>query len=199
MQTSGALSPTAALTRLLEGNKRFVAGKGAAYTGFRAELADGQSPFAVFLGCSDSRVPAELVFDVGLGDLFVIRVAGNIVAPSLMGSVEFSVSQFGTPLVVVMGHTRCGAIGATLRTLEGAQPDSRSLEAITNRIAPHIREAAATHQAEQRVTACVEANVRASVKGLYESRILYDSVREGRLAIVGAVYAVETGAVTVLP
>src|SRR5205085_8931261 len=112
-----AISPDAALARLLEGNARFAAGQGSAFTGFRADLAEGQNPFAVVVGCSDSRVPAEIVFDVGLGELFVVRVAGNIVAPSQVGSVEFAAQQFDTRLVVVMGHTQCGAVRATLESL----------------------------------------------------------------------------------
>jgi len=134
--------PDEALDRLLRGNERFVAGQGTAYTGFRADLASGQAPFAVVVGCSDSRALAEIVFDVGLGDLFVVRVGGNIVAPSQVGSVEFAVSQFGTRLVMVMGHTRCGAITATLRALAGEQANSRNIASITDRIAPHIREVA---------------------------------------------------------
>ncbi len=195
-----AIAPEAALERLVDGNRRFVAGRGTAYTGFRPDLADGQSPFAVVVGCSDSRVPAEIVFDVGLGDLFVVRVAGNIVAPSQVGSVEFAVSQFGTRLVVVMGHTRCGAIAATLRTLAGAAPDSRNIASISERIAPHIRElAAAAPDGEARTRACVQANVRASVAHLaHGSGILEQLVLAGRIRVVGAVYAVETGVVSLL-
>ena len=193
--------PDEALDRLLSGNQRFVAGKGTAYTGFRADLASGQAPFAVIVGCSDSRAPAEIVFDVGLGDLFVVRVGGNIVAPSQVGSVEFAVSQFGTRLVMVMGHTRCGAIAATLRTLDGQEPDSRNIASITDRIAPHIREVAAAEKDEQRrVQASVVANVRASVSHLsHGSRMLEEASLGDRVRIVGAVYAVETGLVTVLP
>lgn len=195
-----AVAPEAALERLMAGNARFVAGTGATYSGFRPDLAAGQSPFAVIVGCSDSRVPSELIFDVGLGDLFVIRVAGNIVAPSQIGSVEYAVSQFGTRLVMVVGHTRCGGIGATLRTLEGEQPDSRNIASLTNRIAPSIREvAAAEKDPEKRVLACVRANVRASVSGLsHGSQILENLTLAGRVRIVGAVYAVETGQVSLV-
>jgi carbonic anhydrase len=195
-----ALSPEAALERLREGNQRFVAGKGSAYLGFRADLAGGQSPIAVIVGCSDSRVPAEIVFDVGLGDLFVVRVAGNIVAPSQVGSVEFAVSQFGTRLVMVMGHTRCGAVSATLRTLEGNEADSRNIAAITDRIGPHIRDLAAREpDPARRLEASVSANVRASVSHLqHGSRIIESLVLADRIRIVGAVYAVETGVVSVL-
>src|SRR3954469_23568050 len=135
-----------ALERLREGNRRFVAGHGEdvlTTPSRRRELADGQEPFAITLGCSDSRVPAELVFDQGLGDLFVIRVAGNIVAPSGIGSVEYAISQFGTRLVVVMGHTHCGAIRATLNGIQGGDSsDSRHVRSITDRIRPHVQELA---------------------------------------------------------
>jgi carbonic anhydrase len=184
--------------RLLDGNQRFVAGLGTAYTGFRADLTDSQSPFAVIVGCSDSRVPAEIVFDVGLGDLFVVRVAGNVVAPSQIGSVEFAIGKFGTRLVVVMGHTRCGAVQATLQALAGDEPDSRNLASITDRIAPNIRECS-TRPGPDRLTECVTANVRATVNHLrYGSRLLEEQMLGGRLTIVGAVYAVETGIVTLL-
>src|SRR5262249_8676874 len=115
--------PGQALDRLRDGNRRFASNQPASVflssRARRAELVAGQRPFAIVLGCSDSRVPAELVFDQGLGDLFVIRVAGNIVAPSQIGSVEFAVSRFGTPLVVVLGHSQCGAVTATLEELQG--------------------------------------------------------------------------------
>src|SRR6185436_13322298 len=118
------ISASEALKRLMEGNRRFVSGdrSGESLTGQarRSELTTGQEPFAIILGCSDSRVPAELVFDQGLGDLFVIRVAGNIVASSQIGSVEFAAERFGTPLVVVLGHSQCGAVKATLEELLGS-------------------------------------------------------------------------------
>jgi carbonic anhydrase len=195
-----AIAPEAAFERLLLGNRRFVDGKGNAFTGFRAELKDGQQPFAVIVGCSDSRVPAEIVFDAGLGELFVVRVAGNIVAPSQIGSVEFAASQFGTRLVVVMGHTRCGAVGATLNTLDGALADSKNIAAITDRIGPHIRDvAAAEKDPERRLRASITANVRASVDQLaHGSAILENLVRAGRLQIAGALYSVESGTVTPL-
>src|SRR5436309_7635508 len=111
------LTPDEALARLKDGNQRFVSGQRQHPTVTPADFADGQLPFAVILGCSDARVPAEIVFDQGVGDLFVIRVAGHVVNPSQIGSVEFAVSQFGTRLVLVLGHSRCGAVAATLRTL----------------------------------------------------------------------------------
>ncbi|HEX3342967.1 MAG TPA: carbonic anhydrase, partial [Polyangiaceae bacterium] len=135
-----AVPPGEALTRLREGNRRFVVGEGSALRTWHPGLVELQSPFAVVLGCSDARAPAEYVFDQGLGDLFVIRVAGNIVAPSLVGSVEFAVSEFGTRLVVVMGHTLCGAVAATVQAMAlGGSPVSRNLRSIVDRIAPNLR------------------------------------------------------------
>src|ERR671911_2640897 len=130
-----------ALERLREGNARFasnMASSGALLSHTqRAALAGGQQPFAIILGCSDSRVPAEIVFDQGLGDLFVIRVAGNIVAPSQVGSVEFAAEKFGTRLVVVLGHTYCGAVAATLEELQRpSETQSRNLRSIVDRIRP---------------------------------------------------------------
>src|SRR6202165_6320671 len=130
-----------ALERLREGNLRFAANvRGSdAFVSHtrRVELAAGQQPFAIILGCSDSRVPAEIIFDQGLGDLFVIRVAGNIVAPSQVGSVEFAAERFDTPLVVVLGHSRCGAVLATLEELTRPRENqSRNLRSIVDRIRP---------------------------------------------------------------
>src|SRR5437764_10926331 len=127
------------LNRLRDGNRRFVESTAMGNQGHRASLAAGQEPFAIVLGCSDARVPAELVFDQGLGDLFVIRVAGNIVAPSQVGSVEFAASHFGTRLVVVLGHSQCGAILATLEELQQpSERQSRNLRAIVDRIRPSV-------------------------------------------------------------
>src|SRR3954447_21987819 len=135
------ISGREALDRLREGNARFVANEqrstDAADQARRARLVAGQAPCAIVLGSSDSRVPAELVFDQGFGDLFVIRVAGNIVAPSQVGSIEFAASRFGTRLVVVMGHTQCGAVEATLDELQGrATSESRNLAFIVERVSP---------------------------------------------------------------
>src|SRR5256714_7879444 len=137
------MSGQEALGRLREGNQRFAASMADTASFLspprRLALAEGQEPFAIVLGCSDSRVPAELVFDLGFGDLFVIRVAGNIVAPSQVGSVEFAAARFGTPLVVVMGHTQCGAITATLEELAGqATSQSRNLRSIVDRVRPSV-------------------------------------------------------------
>lgn len=195
--------PREALQRLVEGNERFRAGRGTlgART-LRPELAhEGQRPFAVVLGCSDSRTPVEILFDQGFGSLFVVRVAGNIVAPSLVGSIEFAVSQFGTRLVVVMGHTRCGAVDATVRAVRcGAGPASKNMCSITDRIAPHVAELARLDAAHDAVVGmAVRANVRASVDHLrHGSQLLEEGVASGDLVVVGAEYGLETGEVVLL-
>lgn len=196
------VSPAEALERLREGNARFVRELRSldAFGGRRRReaLVDGQSPFAVVLSCSDSRVPSELVFDCGLGDLFVVRVAGNVVAPSLVGSVEFAVATFGVRLAVVMGHTRCGAIAATLDVVQGATPPSANLRDIVDRITPAVRCAhGATREAL--LQDATRVNIRASVHALrHGSAILEQRVADGRLAVVGAEYALEDGTVRFL-
>jgi carbonic anhydrase len=194
-----ALSPEQALARLVDGNRRFRAGDGTSRArAWNPQMAaEAQRPFAIVLGCSDSRTPVEIVFDEGFGDLFVIRIAGNIAAPSGVGSIEFAASQFGTRLVVVMGHTRCGAIAATVKAIEtGLGPDSKNIRAITDRIAPHIQGLVGPGDAEKIQREAVRANVRASADHLrHGSPLLEELVRDGRVAVVGAVYELETGAV----
>ena len=173
------------------------------YLDRRAELAAGQQPFAIILGCSDSRVPAEMVFDQGLGDLFVIRVAGNIVAPSQVGSVEFAAERFETRLVVVLGHSRCGAILATLEELRRpTENQSRNLRAIVDRVRPSVEELLATdlrHDPEALVKEAVRANIRASVDHLrHGSQVIEQLIREEGLLVVGAEYSLETGVVELL-
>ena len=188
-----------ALTRLRDGNRRFVEAEAIGSHGHRASLAAGQEPFAIVLGCSDSRVPAELVFDLGFGDLFVIRVAGNIVAPSQVGSVEFAAARFGTPLVVVMGHTQCGAITATLEELAGKASESRNLRSIVDRVRPSVESVMAVRgdlDVEALTREAVRANVRASADHLrHGSEILERLIRDGGLLVVGAEYSLETGTV----
>lgn len=196
-----APTPTAALGRLVEGNERFrTQGPSISHgwTSYR-DIVD-QRPFAIVLGCSDSRTPVEILFDQGFGDLFVVRVAGNIVAPSLVGSIEFAASQFGSRLVVVMGHTRCGAIYATLDTLRsGMGPDSRNIAAITERIAPHVAGLISVVDPVDLAREATRANIRASVDHLrHGSDLLEALVLSGRLAIVGAEYELETGVVNFL-
>lgn len=190
-----------ALARLKEGNDRFVKNlrslESLATQAARAQLVDGQQPFAIVLSCSDSRAPSELLFDAGLGELFVVRVAGNIVAPSLVGSVEFAAATFGTELVVVMGHTRCGAVKATIDAVtKGAQAPSDNVGDIVQRIAPVVRELVPGVEGEALVKAATRANVRASANHLrHASRILEERIAAGRLTVVGAEYALETGRV----
>jgi carbonic anhydrase len=197
-----SLSPEVALGRLVEGNQRFLSGDGAfSGRGFDAVRAAAvQRPFAIVLGCSDSRTPVEIVFDQGFGDLFVVRVAGNIVAPSIVGSIEFAASQFGTRLVVVMGHTGCGAISATLQALAtGAGPESKNLRAITDRIAPHIEVIGRRGTSPEVMREAMRANVRASVDHLrHGSQILEELVLKGRVVVAGAEYEIETGRVHIL-
>ncbi len=198
------ISAREALERLREGNRRFVSGvrsgdRLASHTR-RSELAAGQEPFAIILGCSDSRVPAEIVFDQGLGDLFVIRVAGNIVAASQIGSVEFAAERFGTPLVVVLGHSRCGAVLATLEELmRPREKQSRNLRSIVDRIRPSVEALLATqfrHDSEALVRHAVRSNVRVSVSHLrHGSEVLEQLIQEQGLLVVGAEYSLETGVV----
>ncbi len=193
-----------ALERLREGNHRFVSnvrGSDALLTqARRAELPSLQEPFAIILGCSDSRVPAELVFDQGLGDLFVIRVAGNIVAPSQVGSVEFAADRFGTRLVVVLGHTECGAILATVEELQRpTENQSRNLRAIVDRVRPSVEALMTTelrHDPQALAREAVRANIRVSVNHLrHGSDILEGLIRKDRLRVVGAEYSLESGLV----
>ena len=193
-----------ALERLREGNRRFASeslNSGSATSGSRRrELVAGQEPFAIILGCSDSRVPAELVFDQGLGDLFVIRVAGNIVAPSQVGSVEFAAERFGTRLVVVLGHSTCGAVSATLEELRRpSEEQSRNLQSIVDRIRPSVEAilAAGRDKApEALVEEAVRANIRVSADHLrHGSEVLEQLIAAGRLLVVGAEYSLETGLV----
>ena len=168
-----------------------------------SDLALGQEPFAIILGCSDSRVPPEIVFDQGLGDLFVVRVAGNIVTPAQLGSIEFAAEQFGTRLVVVLGHSQCGAILATLGTLrQSSKSQSRNVRSITDRIRPSIKGLLKTefrHDSHTLVRHAVRANVGASVNHLrHGSAILEQMIQDASLLAVGAEYSLETGVVEFL-
>jgi carbonic anhydrase len=193
-----------ALERLREGNRRFVSDvRGSdSFLGQarRAELTRSQEPFAIILGCSDSRVPAEIVFDQGLGDLFVIRVAGNIVAPSQVGSVEFAAERFGTRLVVVLGHSQCGAIIATLEELRRpTENQSRNLRAIVDRVRPSVEGLLETNRGldqDELVERAVRVHIRASANHLrHGSEVLEQLIKDDGLLVVGAEYSLETGAV----
>jgi carbonic anhydrase len=193
-----------ALQRLKDGNRRFVERlrnhEPSLGGSPHIQLTQEQKPFAIILGCSDARVPAEIVFDQGLGDLFVIRVAGNIVAPSLIGSVEFAAEQFGTRLVVVLGHSRCGAILATLEQLRRpAENQSPNIRSIVDRVRPSIEGLLRTElrqDEEALVRQAVRANVGVSVSHLrYGSDVLERLIQNDGLSVVGAEYSIDTGEV----
>jgi carbonic anhydrase len=193
-----------ALQRLRDGNARFhthVAGAGSALANAEHDkLVADQYPIAIILGCSDARVPAEIIFDQGLGELFVIRVAGNIVAPSQVGSVEFAAAMFGTRLVVVLGHTQCGAIHATIEQLRRPSTEqSRNLQSIVDRVRPAVQPLFSTNLVDDPVALvrkAVRANIRASANHLrHGSAVLEQLIQDDGLLVVGAEYSIETGVV----
>ncbi|MBC8329137.1 MAG: carbonic anhydrase [Planctomycetes bacterium] len=198
------ISALEALERLREGNRRYVAddqdSRALTCQRRRDQLLEGQEPIAIILGCSDSRAPAEILFDQGLGDLFVIRVAGNITASSQVDSVEFAAERFGTRLVVVLGHTMCGAVQATVAELE--RPSDRrspNLRSIVSRIRPSVQallETELRHDPEALVRQAIRANIRASADHLrHGSQLLEQRIQEDGLLVVGAEYSLETGLV----
>ncbi|MFV8192468.1 carbonic anhydrase [Acinetobacter soli] len=198
------LTAQEALDRLKAGNQRFVKGDTTHPRLLshqeRAEMAEAQNPFAIILGCSDSRVPAEMVFDQGLGDLFVIRVAGNIVAPSQVGSVEFAAERYDCAVVVVLGHSHCGAIQATVDTLLNPEnPPSDNLMSIVNRVRPSVEILLQTDLKHDHNKLCMHAirsNVFASVNQLrHGSAVLENLIAKGKMIVVGAEYSLETGEV----
>lgn len=191
-----------ALERLKQGNARFTTNvrsiESLGSQQQREALVAGQKPFAIVLSCSDSRAPSELLFDCGLGDLFVVRVAGNVVAPSIVGSIEFAAATFGTELVVVMGHTRCGAVAATVDALgSGSEALSENVRDIVERISPGVAELVNGGKGGDDVLGhAIRANVRVSANHLrHGSRVLEERIAAGRLAVVGAEYSLETGKV----
>jgi carbonic anhydrase len=194
-----------ALALLQEGNRRFVTNQlrmdSTSHQDRRLSLMSGQEPFAIVLGCSDSRVPAELVFDQGFGDLFVIRVAGNIVAPSQVGSVEFAAARFGTRLVVVLGHSQCGAVTATVEELLGkSTTDSRNLRSIVDRVRPSVENLMSGRGVDDLnalMRDAVRANVSVSANHLrHGSELLEHLIADAGLRVVGAEYSLDTGVVT---
>lgn len=201
------ITASEAIRRLKEGNQRFVAGVRSIDTIVkqqrRTDFVNRQAPFAVILGCSDSRVPAEIVFDQGLGDLFVIRVAGNIVAPSQIGSVEFAVEKFSTPLVVVLGHSMCGAVMATIDEMKNPLNNkSSSVLSIVNRIRPTVEplfETELSNNSSKLLESAIRANILAATNHLrHGSQMLEQLVEKGDVAIIGAEYSLESGEVTFL-
>ena len=198
------ISAEEALQRLKDGNQRFASGVRSIDSilkqSNRGDYIEGQAPFAIILGCSDSRVPAEIVFDQGLGDLFVIRVAGNIVAPSQIGSVEFAADRYGTHLVVVLGHSLCGAVVATIDELASeTREKSKNLQSIVSRIRPTVEPLFHTdlrNDHDKLLQNAIRANILASTNQLrHGSEKLEQLVQEGKLKIVGAEYSLETGEV----
>ena len=191
-----------ALARLIDGNQRFLRGE-ARSAAFRretlAELAKAQRPYATILGCSDSRVPPEWIFDTGLGELFVVRVAGNILSPEIAGSLQYAGSYLQTPLFVVLGHEGCGAITAALATKhEGEQFRSR-VQLLLASIVPGLPDLDPQLSPEEQLSRAVESNVRWTVRQILDSPEGQARVAEGRMKIVGAVYEIETGRVRFLP
>ena len=201
------ISADQALQKLVEGNQRFSCGEGGRDLNLeharRVELVDAQAPFAVVLGCSDSRAPLELIFDQGLGDLFVIRVAGNLVSPSQIGSVEFATGNFGTPLVVVVGHSQCGAVAATVdHLLQGGEAPTPHLGFIVDRIRPAVKTVQETNPGlgrDELIAKSTRENVRQTVAALANgSDLLKSRLQNGLLTRVGAEYSLETGCVEFL-
>ena len=204
---NAADNPDRIVEALKAGNKRFLDGKSvqsseSSLKKLKNFAEKGQFPKAIVLCCSDSRAPVEMIFDQDIGDLFVIRVAGNIVAPSLVGSVEFAASTYGTSLVVVMGHTQCGAVKATLDHIQNPQAiSSENIHDIVSRISPHIFPIAQMQKIdyEEKMTRAVEANVRASVSQLsHSSRLIEGLVQQGKMKIIGAVLGLSTGRVDLI-
>jgi carbonic anhydrase len=200
-------SPRNILNELLAGNTRFISGSSilsskSSLKKLKEFAQTGQVPKAIVLCCSDSRAPVEIIFDQDIGDLFVIRVAGNIIAPSLIGSVEFAASTFGTNLVLVMGHTQCGAIKATLDHITNSNAiTSENLHDIVSRIKPHIYSITTTKEScpGEHIAKAVEANVRASVNQLtFSSRLIEELILNKKLEIHGAVLDLHSGVVKLL-
>lgn len=199
--SANTITADEALARLIEGNERFVRGEARFPTVQKeilAELSKGQHPFATILGCSDSRVPPELVFDASFGDLFIIRVAGNVVSPEVMGTIQYAGVHLRTPLFVVLGHEGCGAVGAALDTMEGRAQEPERIALLLDTIIPGLRDLPKALAPDERRNAAVEANVRWSIQQLLETPEAKARAREGTMKLVGAVYELESGRVRFL-
>jgi carbonic anhydrase len=191
-----------ALARLMAGNDRFVRGEARFPTVQKevlADLARAQQPFATILGCSDSRVPPELLFDAGFGELFVVRVAGNVISAEVMGSLQYAGVHLRTPLFVVLGHDGCGAVGAALAALNGGASEPARIAVLLDNIIPALRDLPPNLAPEARLRAAVEANVRWSMHQVFDTPEGRARVAEGQVKLVGAVYDLETGRVRLLP
>jgi carbonic anhydrase len=191
-----------ALARLMAGNDRFVRGDARFPTVQKeilAHLARAQRPYATILGCSDSRVPPELLFDAGFGELFIVRVAGNVISPEVMGSLQYAGVHLRTPLFVVLGHDGCGAVGAALAALNGGAAEPRRIAVLLDNIIPALRDLPPSPVPEARLKAAVEANVRWSMHQVFDTPEGKARVAEGQMKLVGAVYDLETGRVRLLP
>jgi carbonic anhydrase len=201
-ETSVTRSADDVLARLREGNERFVNGRARFPTVQKeilAQLAKGQRPYATILGCSDSRVPPELVFDAGFGELFIIRVAGNVVSPEVMGTLQYAAVHLGTPLFVVLGHEGCGAVQAALAAKFQGARDRGRIERLLENITPGLDTIRADATVEEQMHAAVEANVRWSMHQLLATPEAQARAAEGVIKLVGAVYELTTGRVRFLP
>jgi carbonic anhydrase len=198
----GALSPDDALERLLAGNRRFIAAKQDHphdTARRREELKDSQHPFAIVLGCADSRVAPELVFDQGLGDIFVVRVAGNVADPAVTGSVSYAVHHLHAHALVVLGHQSCGAVKAALMTPAELATEPQDIQAIVHYVQPSLRDVSPQLTGDERLKAAIQANVRRTVSELEVAPSVKEAVAGHKLKIVGGVYDLETGKVELLP
>jgi carbonic anhydrase len=201
MQTSPRYTADEALARLVAGNERFVRGEARFPTVQKemlAALAKGQRPYATILGCSDSRVPPELIFDAGFGELFIVRVAGNVISPEVMGTLQYAGAHLRTPLFVVLGHEGCGAVNAALAAKHGAQEPARIALLLEN-ILPGLRDLPPELAGDAEMRAAVEANVRWSMHQLRETPEGKARMSEGTMKLVGCVYELESGRVRFLP
>ena len=201
MHTSPAYTADEALARLVAGNERFVRGEARFPTVQKeilAALAKGQRPYATVLGCSDSRVPPELIFDAGFGELFIVRVAGNVISPEVMGTLQYAGVHLRTPLFVVLGHEGCGAVTASLAARHGAEEPAR-IALLLDNILPGLRDLPSGLAPDAEMRAAVEANVRWSMHQLLETPEAKDRMVEGTVKLVGGVYELESGRVRFLP
>ncbi len=195
------IGPTAALDRLKEGNKRFVKNLATGQLDLhatRAQLASGQAPFASILGCADSRTPPEMIFDAGLGDLFVVRVAGNLADDenhAVMGSLEFGSLVLGSQLIVVLGHTACGAVNAAIAKLQGGERAPGAIGNLVTSIKPAVEQTKKEGGEGDLLDRCIATNVRLEVDRLKKNPILKNLMDQGRVQIVGGVYELASGQV----